>query len=267
LAVTAHGRGGPGPGPGTGGPQALRLALWLAAVLAGCALSFMGVTALAPSISQSLQLSPQSIGLFSGALWASALVASLWGGPVVARFGPWAATRACLVFCALGLLAIAAGNPAMFWLGAVLIGLGHGLEAPPASQLLGHFVAVARRPFIFSLKQMGVQAGAVVASLSLPAAALLVGWQATLTVAAVLLFVLAAMITRPARLMPMPMPKSMPQQPPAGRPPGPGLRPSGGARAFVSALSWSATLGALVHWLPTLQRQPGLLRLSLAACC
>lgn len=217
----------------------LPVSLWLGGVLVGASLSLVGVAALAPKILDALGLAPTAIGLFSSVVWGSAIVASSVGGPLVARWGAWGVSRACPLLCAAGVLAVAAGQPMLFWVGAVLIGLGQGIETPPSSQLLGHHVAPDRRPLWFSLKQSGVQVGAVLASVALPAITLAFGWRAALLVVAVALVALAASLGRPARRYPAPP------------------LPRGGGTGLRMLLDW---------WRP-LRGRPGLMRLSLAAAC
>lgn len=222
--------------------RSLPVSLWLGAVLAGCSLTFIGVAVLAPRIVAEAGLAPEAVGLFSGAVWAAALLASLASGQLVLRWGPWTVVRLCLLACAAGLLAVALGHPALFWAGAVLIGIGQGLEAPPSSQLLGHHVAAPRRPLFFSLKQTGVQVGAVLASLSLPALALAWGWRAALAGVVGLLLLLVAALARPARRHALP--------------------PASGQRR---PLRLGAALQGLVSWMALLRHDRGLLRLALAA--
>ena len=179
--------------------RSLAVSVWLAAVLAGCSVSFMGVTALAPHISRDAGLPPEAVGLFSGLAWAAALAASMGAAAVVGRIGPWAAARLCLLACALGLAGVASGQPFLIVAGAVCIGLGNGLEAPPSSQILGHHVQPQRRPFYFSLKQTGVQFGAVAASSLLPALALLAGWRSALLGVMLLVLGLSLVLALPAR--------------------------------------------------------------------
>jgi MFS family permease len=127
----------------------------------------------------------------------------------------------------------------LFWLGAVLIGLGQGIETPPSSQVLGHHVPVARRPLFFSLKQSGVQVGAVLASLALPAVALAWGWRTALLAVIVVLAAVAASLRVPARRWPVPADAG----PPAS----------------------ASVVRALLGWARPLRRRPGLIGLTLAA--
>lgn len=221
--------------------HSLPVALWLGAVLAACSLSMLGVAALAPRIAPAVGLMPESVGLFSGVAWGAALLASLMSAPLVFWCGAWSVLRVCVLACAAGVLLVATGYPVLFWLGAVLIGVGQGLEAPPASQLMAHHVPVASRPFYFSLKQMGVQVGAVVASLSLPTITLLVGWQVALALVVALLFLLVCCLAYPARRFPF------------------------ARRMHIYKVSAGAPLHGLVSWFAVLSEDRGLLRLAMAA--
>lgn len=179
--------------------HSLAVALWMGAVLAGCSLALFGVTALAPRIAPSLGFTPESVGLFSGAAWSAGLLVSMVSASLVLKYGAWPVARLCVLTCAVGVLCIAVGHPAFFWIGAVLIGIGQGLEPPPASQLLVQHVPIKTRPFYFSLKQMGVQLGAIIASLSLPVITLFASWQVALIVLSTMLMVLAVGLGYPAR--------------------------------------------------------------------
>lgn len=197
----------------------------------------MGVAALAPNIAADSGLTPEAVGLFSGLVWASALAASLSTDSLIRRFGPWWVARLCLLACAAGLLGFAMSQPVLFVLGAVLIGFGQGLEAPQASQLMGYHVAQKRRAFYFSLKQTGVQVGAISASLLLPALAVMAGWRMALVAAAFVLVALALALIRPAHLHQMPI------------------------------TSQGAPANSLLYsWVGNLQSNRDLCRLAIAAC-
>jgi MFS family permease len=99
---------------------------------------------------------------------------------------------------------VASAHPLALVLGAVLIGLGHGVEGPMASHLLAAHVPAARRALWFSVKQTGVQVGAVAASLLLPLLSLRWGWQWAAAVAAVLALSMAAVLAEPGRHLRVP---------------------------------------------------------------
>jgi MFS family permease len=172
----------------------LALALWLNGVMLVVSLAMLAVPILAPLLLADLALPVESIGVYTGSLWAVALVGSLSAGALIGRFGAWRIAQLTLLLCALGLVCGATGTIAGLALAALLIGMGNGLETPGASQLLARGVAPARRPFYFSLKQTGVQIGGLAGALLLPALATLLGWRASLLVLASLGIGLAALL-------------------------------------------------------------------------
>ena len=169
----------------------------MGAVVGAASLALMAVPVLAPSIARDLDLSPELIGFYSGAVWAAALLSSTLSGRLIDGLGAWQTSRACLILCALGVATAATGQPWGLLLSALLIGAGNGIEAPPASQVLAHHVPPARRPFFFSLKQTGVQLGAVCGSLLLPVLALGLGWRGALVGGALLVVLIAGALSIP----------------------------------------------------------------------
>jgi MFS family permease len=204
-------------GPRVTAPNApLAVSLWMGAVVASATLALMAAPVLAPSIARDLDLSPEWVGLYSGTVWGSALLISAWAGRIVERLGAWQTSRLCAVLCALGVAAAASAHPLGLLASAVLIGLGNGIEAPPASQVLAQHVPAARRPMFFSLKQSGVQLGAVMASVSLPGLAIALGWRSALLAAALVVAgvgaaLMLAMARHPAPAAPAPSPGTGPR--------------------------------------------------------
>ncbi|MCU0918988.1 MAG: MFS transporter [Burkholderiaceae bacterium] len=184
--------------------SAAAVSCWLAAVMALAVLCLQVVPVLAPRIAADTALPPTFIGAYSGGLWAAALVGTAAAPALLARFDAWTLARACLALCAAGVLAATSGHPAALVLAALLVGLGHGLEGPVASHLLAAHVPVPRRPLWFSVKQAGVQVGAVAASLSLPGLATLFGWPVASAWAAAITVMLALLLALPRRVHAVP---------------------------------------------------------------
>jgi MFS family permease len=172
----------------------LALALWLNGVMLVVSVAMLAVPILAPLLLADLALPVASVGVYTGTLWAVALLGSLSAAALIGRFGAWRVAQLTLLLCAGGLACGATGTIAGLALAALLIGLGNGLETPGASQLLARGVAPARRPFYFSLKQTGVQIGGLAGALALPALAALLGWRAALLVLAALAIALTALL-------------------------------------------------------------------------
>lgn len=188
---------------------AASVSLWLGAVMALAVLCLQVVPVLAPSIAADAALAPAFVGAYGGGLWAAALIGTAATPALLARFGAWSLAQACLWLCAAGVVAVTCvgdgGHTAWLVLAALLIGLGHGLEGPVASHLLAARVPVPRRPLWFSIKQAGVQVGAVVASLSLPVLATQFGWRAAGACAAVAAAALALLLMAARKAHPVPV--------------------------------------------------------------
>jgi MFS family permease len=191
--------------------------------------ALQAVPVLGPAIATALGLSPAFVGAWSAAVWAAALVGTLIAPALLARHDAWLLARCCLLLCAAGVACVAIENPIGLVLGALLLGLGQGLEGPTASHLLACHVPLPRRAWWFSVKQSGVQVGAMAASLMLPAMALALGWRwAALSAAATtLLFVWAMRV--PAKRLEVPR----------------AARAAGGLLAVLVALRHAPALRAL----------------------
>jgi MFS family permease len=120
-------------------------------------------------------------------VWCGGFVTMMSAGYLTVRFGALRISQMCLVFCALGLLCSVQGSIAFFIAAALFIGLGHGAETPSSSHLLARITPVAQQPFIFSLKQTGVQIGGVLAGFVYPALLAGVDWRSALLLAVAML--------------------------------------------------------------------------------
>ena len=175
------------------------VSFWLAGVMALAVLALQTVPVLAPAIGAATGLAPGFVGAFNAGVWAAALFGTLAAPGLLVRASAWRLSQACLLLCAAGLVAVASGHPAGLGLAACCIGLAQGLEGPVASHLLAAHVPPARRPWLFSLKQSGVQVGAMTASLLLPALVLVVGWRAAALWVGVGVAAVALLLAQPSR--------------------------------------------------------------------
>ncbi|MGE5171030.1 MAG: MFS transporter [Rudaea sp.] len=144
---------------------------------------------LAPEIAQAFGVSARWVGVFVGVVYAGGMFGSLACGGFIERHGAIRVSQACVVLCALGVLAMSvapaqlAAVPAV---AAIVIGLGYGPITPASSQLLQKTAPPSRRALTFSIKQTGVPAGAALAGAALPALALAIGWRGTFVAVALL---------------------------------------------------------------------------------
>ena len=150
---------------------------------------------LAPEIAEAFGVKARWVGVFVGIVYAGAMFASLACGGFIERHGAIRVSQACVVLCALGVLAMPlapAHYAGVLALAAVVIGAGYGPITPASSQLLQKTAPPSRRALTFSIKQTGVPAGAALTGAILPALVLAVGWRGTFI--AVALFGVAIVI-------------------------------------------------------------------------
>lgn len=143
------------------------------AIQALVSMAVITVPALAPALGAALSVSPALVGVYIAIVYAAAMLASLSGGAVVARFGAIRVSQMCLVLCAAGLAVGALPSVLAAAAGAVLVGLGYGPVTPASSHLLARTTPAHRMSLVFSLKQTGVPLGGVLAGALVP---LLLGW-------------------------------------------------------------------------------------------
>jgi predicted MFS family arabinose efflux permease len=153
---------------------------------------------IAPKVAETLNVSPVLIGYQASLTWGVAMVASIYGGNAVLRWGAGSTTQASMALSAVGVALFAVPHVAVIALGSVIAGIGTGIAPAAAAHLLVRYTAPERRNLVFSIKQTGVPVGGVLIALIAPALAVTVGWQWSLaTIAAVAIGVM--LMVRPYR--------------------------------------------------------------------
>jgi MFS family permease len=150
---------------------------------------------LAPELARDFGVPASFVGLFVGIVYAGAMAASLACGSFIERYGSIRVSQVCVVFCALGVAAMALAPAwAVFLLaiGAVVIGIGYGPITPASSQLLQRTAPPSRMALTFSIKQTGVPAGAALSGALLPVLALAAGWRVAFALVALVGLVVVA---------------------------------------------------------------------------
>lgn len=139
--------------------------------------SMMLLPAIAPVVAAEYGIDPSlvgyhisvvSIGLIASLVLFSGLSRRI-GGARTAQIGQ------CLV--AAGMLCAILPSAAFLLPGSLVIGIGFGLLAPPASALMMRFAPPARRNLVFSIQQTSVPLGGVIAALVAPMVAVSIGWR------------------------------------------------------------------------------------------
>lgn len=161
------------------GPSLTVLMLALLATHAAGMGAFLTVPVLAPAIAAETGLAASLAGLHTALVYAGTLVSSPLTGPLIQRFGGVRVLQAGLLLVGLGVALAAIGQAWAFALSAFVAGMGHGPVTPGSSHLLAGRTPPRRRSLVFSLKQAGVPAGAMLIAAVAPAIALLAGWRAS----------------------------------------------------------------------------------------
>jgi len=166
----------------------------LAAHLAGMG-AFLTVPVLAPAIAAETGLAASLAGLHTALVYAGALLSGPFTGPLVQRHGGVRVLQVGLLLIGCGIALAAIGTPWAFAASAFLAGLGHGPVTPGSSHLIAARTPPRRRALVFSMKQAGVPAGAMLIAAAAPVIALLAGsWRISVLAMASIAFLVAAAI-------------------------------------------------------------------------
>jgi len=178
-----------------GGGFALVLGL-ATAVQALATFAVLALATLAPPAARTLGLAAATVGYQTSLIYIAAALISAFSGAIVRRYGAGSCSLAAMLFGGIAMLGLASASLTGMALASLLIGGAYGLTNPAASTLLQRYEQPRHRNLIYSFKQSGVPGGAVLASLLLPVLAEHVGWQNALAAAALMFFLLAAMLYR-----------------------------------------------------------------------
>jgi MFS family permease len=163
--------------------------------------AFLTIPVLAPAISAETGLPASLAGFHTAFAYAGAMASGLFSGRWLRRFGGVRLCQAALLCIALGLALATLGHPLAFVASALVAGFGHGPVTPAGSHLLAPRTPPARRSLIFSLKQTGVPAGAMLVAVVAPGLAARFGWRVgVLAMAAFALLLALALQPLRARL-------------------------------------------------------------------
>ncbi len=183
------------PGEPTGKTTSLTVALSSCmSVQAFTTLSVYALPSVGPEVASDLGIPETWIGHQVSIVFAAGLLASLVAGGLLERIGPTRTMQLALLLAALGLASTGGGTAATLIVGAVLLGLGYPLPSPAGAEMLNRLAPEGRRNLIFSVKQMAVPAGSVLAGLALPIMAATIGWRETMFSGAIVLLLIALLL-------------------------------------------------------------------------
>ena len=159
---------------------ALLAAAALNVVLLFTMAAVLALPVMAPAIAADTGLPASALGVYSFLMWTAAILASFVAGDLIARLGAVRVSQGSLALCAIALAVGASGFTPALAVTPLLIGIACAVETPSSSEILARVTPPARRTFIFSLKQTGVQIGGMLAGIAYPAALPALGWRGTM---------------------------------------------------------------------------------------
>jgi MFS family permease len=150
--------------------------------MAACTLLPYALGALGPFITDELGITRTALGSLTTVMYAVGAALSPLAGPLVDRFGGRRSLAVSFATGSLGVAVAAASGRHYAGLvaGAAVFGISVAFGNPATNQLAARGVAAGRHGLVTGVKQSGVQIGAFLAGLVLPAVADAAGWRAAL---------------------------------------------------------------------------------------
>lgn len=161
----------------------------LLALLAGHTFASMAtlvLPAVAPAVALDYGFDPSLIGYQISLVSAGMAVTLMLLGNSSRRHGAARTNQLGHLLIATGMLGLLLPSSLFLIAGSLVVGLGYGLITPSASQLLMRYTPAERRSTVFSLHQVGIPAGGMLAALISPAITLYAGWRWAVITSAVL---------------------------------------------------------------------------------
>lgn len=178
------------------------LAFLVFALLAGHTMASMAslvLPAIAPAVARDYGFDPSLIG-YQISLVAVGMAGSLaLLGNLSRKIGACRTNQVGHGLIATGMLVMLIPWAPFLVAGSLVIGIGYGMITPSASTLLVRFTPVERRNTVFSLHQIGIPLGGILAALVSPVVAVLAGWRWSVALSAVLLYCVIALMQRRRR--------------------------------------------------------------------
>ena len=160
------------------------------------------LAAVAPAVAADLNIDGNLIGFFVSVVYGVGVLSAVGSVTFIHRHGP-ARVGQFTMLAVVAMLVISGSGTAVMdgllalALAALVMGCGYGATAPISTAVLVPRTPVAQRNFIFSIRQIGVPLGGVLAALVVPVVATAVGWRLSLLFqivpVALIVLVLAAM--------------------------------------------------------------------------
>jgi predicted MFS family arabinose efflux permease len=165
---------------GAARPPAPSLVFLVTALVAGhtmAAMAALVLPAVAPEVARDFGFDPSLIGYQISILSVGMLISLALLSEFSRRLGATRTNQIGHGLVACGLLLITVPLVPFVVAGSFVVGLGYGMLTPSASYLLMRFTPLDRRNTVFSLHQVGIPLGGILAATLAPAIAVAVGWR------------------------------------------------------------------------------------------
>lgn len=162
-------------------------------------MSTLVLPAVAPVVARDYGFDPSLIGYQISMVSLGMMVTLTLLGNTSRRYGAARTNQLGHTLIAIGMLVLLVPWSMFLVIGSLVIGLGYGMITPSASHLLMRYTAPERRSTVFSIHQVGIPAGGMLAALIAPPITVYVGWRWAILVSAVLIISVVALMQRGRR--------------------------------------------------------------------
>ena len=152
--------------------------------------------AVAPAVARDYGFDPSLIGYQISLVSVGMVFTLTLLGNMSRRYGGARTNQLGHILVAIGMLVLLAPWSAFLVIGSLVMGLGYGMITPSASHLLVRYTPPERRTTVFSIHQVGIPAGGMLAALVAPAIAVHAGWRWSVLVSALLILGVIALMQR-----------------------------------------------------------------------
>jgi MFS family permease len=172
------------------------------ALLAGhtmASMSTLVLPAIAPVVAADYGFDPSLIGYQISLVSLGMVVSLTLLGNTSRRLGACRTNQLGHAMACAGMLIMLLPWTPFLIAGSLVLGVGYGALTPSASYLLMRFTPAARRNFVFSLHQVGIPLGGILAALAAPAITLFIGWRWAIVLSAMLILGVILLMQRGRR--------------------------------------------------------------------
>ena len=152
--------------------------------------------AVAPVVAREYGFDPSLIGYQISMVSLGMMVTLTLLGNTTRRYGAARTNQLGHTLIANGMLVLLLPWSVFLIIGSLVIGLGYGMITPSASHLLMRYTPPARRSTVFSIHQVGIPAGGMLAALIAPAVTVYAGWRWAVVISVILIISVIALMQR-----------------------------------------------------------------------